>query len=172
MSIKLMNGNERIVDFRIPESTIKEEVKVTTKIEKPVEKEEFDILTSKWTKIFTVALIVIVCVFEFAIPKKSLDERLGNKIGAYEYTHKLPTGEPVYRTVTPRGHEWIVGRDNLDLSLEVYAETGVEGKDFNEVKEADIYPDLVKSLDLIEMEIKLEEERIKEFDKEFLKEEK
>lgn len=171
MSIKLMNGNERIVDFRIPESTIKEEVKVT-KIEKPVEKEEFDILTLKWTKIFAVALIVIVAIFEFAIPKKSLDERLGNKIGAYEYTHKLPTGEPVYRTVTPRGHEWIVGRDNLDLSLEVYAETGVEGKDFNEVKEADIYPDLIKSLDLIEMEIKLEEEKIKEFDKEFLKEEK
>lgn len=171
MSIKLMNGNERIVDFRIPESTIKEEVKVT-KIEKPVEKEEFDILTLKWTKIFAVALIVIVAIFEFAIPKKSLDERLGNKIGAYEFTHKLPTGEPVYRTVTPRGHEWIVGRDNLDLSLEVYAETGVEGKDFNEVKEADIYPDLIKSLDLIEMEIKLEEEKIKEFDKEFLKEEK
>lgn len=171
MSIKLMNGNERIVDFRIPESTIKEEVKVT-KIEKPVEKEEFDILTLKWTKIFAVALIVIVAIFEFAIPKKSLDERLGNKIGAYEYTHKLPTGEPVYRTVTPRGHEWIVGRDNLDLSLEVYAETGVEGKDFNEVKEADIYPDLIKSLDLIEMEIKLEEEKIKEFDKENLQPEK
>lgn len=171
MSIKLMNGNERIVDFRIPESTIKEEVKVT-KIEKPVEKEEFDILTLKWTKIFAVALIVIVAIFEFAIPKKSLDERLGNKIGAYEYTHKLPTGEPVYRTVTPRGHEWIVGRDNLDLSLEVYAETGVEGKDFNEVKEADIYPDLIKSLDLIEMEIKLEEEKNKEFDKENLQPEK
>lgn len=171
MSIKLMDG-QKVVDFRIPETTIKEEVKATKQINTPAEKEEFDILTSKWTKIFAVALIVIVAVFEFAIPKKSLDERLGNKIGAYEYTHKLPTGEPVYRTVTPRGHEWIVGKNNLDMSLEIYAETGVEGKDFNEVKEADIYPDLVKSLDLIEMEIKLEEERIKEFDKEFLKEEK
>lgn len=169
MSIKLMNG-QKVVDFRIPET--KEEVKTTKQINTSAEKEEFDILTSKWTKIFAVALIIIVAVFEFTIPKKSLDERLGNKIGAYEYTHKLPTGEPVYRTVTPRGHEWIVGRENLDLSLEVYAETGVEGKDFNEVKEADIYPDLVKSLDLIEMEIKLEEEKIKEFDKEFLKEEK
>ena len=169
--IKLMDG-KRVVDFRIPEGRTQattKEVKVETK---PKREEEFDILTSKWLKIFAVAIIVIVAICEFAIPKKSLDERLGNKIGTYEYTHKLPTGEPVYRAVTPRGHEWIVGRDNLDLSLEIYSETGVEGKDFNEIKESDVYPDLVKSLDLIEMEIKLEEEKIKEFDKEFLKEEK
>lgn len=164
MSIKLMDG-KRIVDFRV------EEVEVTTKNRKPVEKEEFDILTSKWTKIFCAAIVILAIALHF-IPEKSTDEKLGYNIGNYAYTHKLVTGEPVYRVITPRGPEWIVGRDNLDASLEVYTEAGVEGEDYRNVEESDIYPDLKYTLKEIEKEIEAEEKRIKEFDKENLQPEK
>lgn len=163
--IKIING-EKVTEFRIP----KENTKVNS-VNNSEEEFEFDVLTSKWSKIILVAIIILAAIFMLT-PSKSIDDELGNKIGNYTYTHKLPTGEPVYRMVTPRGHEWVVGRDNLELSLEIYAEAGVEGEDFRQVKESEIFPGLVKSLDLIEMEIKLEEKRIKEFDKEFLNEEK
>lgn len=164
MSIKLMNG-QKVVDFRV------EEVRVTTKNRKPVEKEDTDFFETKWFKIFGAAIIILAIALHF-IPEKSTDEKLGYNIGNYAYTHKLVTGEPVYRVITPRGPEWIVGRDNLDASLEVYTEAGVEGEDYRNVEESDIYPDLKYTLKEIEKEIEAEEKRIKEFDKEFLKEEK
>lgn len=157
MSIKLMDG-KRVVDFRV------EEVKATTKIEKPVEKEDTDFFESKWFKIFAAAIIILAIALHF-IPEKSTDEKLGYKIGNYAYTHKLVTGEPVYRVITPRGPEWVVGRDNLDASLEAYTEAGVEGEDYRNVEESDIYPDLKYTLKEIEQQIEQQEKEVEEFDK-------
>lgn len=50
-----------------------------------------------------------------------------NLIGNYILHHKLPTGEPVFRLTTPRGEEYVVGRENLQFSLDYYRETGVFG---------------------------------------------
>lgn len=171
MSIKLMNG-QKVVDFRVEEI---KEVKVAPKeIEATHVKEDefdFDLFESKWFKILAVVFVIGALALKFGFPEKPLDTRLGYSIGNYEYTHRA-YGKPVYRLVTPRGPEWVSGWDNLQNSLEVYSESGVEGMDYREVKESEIYPDLTKSLEQIEKEIKLEEEKIKEFDKEFLKEEK
>lgn len=96
---------------------------------KPISKDR-DFMDSKWFKLLLIAIAIIILVVKFAFPEKPLDERLGYAIGNYEYTHKTHDGTEVYRLVTPRGPEWVRGRSNLDLSLEVYAEEGRIGEDY------------------------------------------
>ena len=167
MSIKLMDG-KRVVDFRIQETRVKEEVKVTPK-EINENKDDFDLdfMQSKWFRIISIIFILGVLILQFGFPKKSVDERLGYQVGNYEYTHRSH-GEPVYRLNTPRGPEWVRGYENLQTSLEVYAESGVMGADYREVSDKDVFVDLTKSEKEIKAEIEQQEKEVEEFDKENL----
>lgn len=164
MSIKLMNGNERVVDFRV-EKTV-QEVKATKEIEAKSKDDEFDLdfMQSKWFKILAIIFIIGALVLKFGFPEKSVDERLGFQVGNYEYTHRSH-GEPVYRLNTPRGPEWVRGYQNLQTSLEVYAESGVMGADYREVSDKDVFADLTKSEKEIKVEIEQQEKEVEEFDR-------
>lgn len=79
-------------------------------------------------------LLILITFIGCGKEKDPMKERVyGDLVGAYEYTHNLGNGTPVFRLVTPRGPEFVVGRDNLQWSLDVYREDGVYGKDYKEL---------------------------------------
>lgn len=136
-------------------------------VKEEVKDDFFDkFVESKWSKI--IAIILVAFTLMSKVTEKPLDVRLGYKVGDYIYTHRS-YGEPVYRLVTPRGPEWVRGYKNLMTSIEVYAETGVEGEDYRSLKTS-IYPSTSKSLEEIEEEVKLQNKEVEEFNKEFFNE--
>lgn len=83
-----------------------------------------------------VPTIFIYCLVTLIQFNNSQPERMEPGIvGHYEWTHKLPNGERVFKLDTPRGTEWCVGVENLQHSLDKYREDGTFGRPMSETME-------------------------------------
>lgn len=85
-------------------------------------------------KVFGIWVCAIIIGFTYLVISlanvgEARPVRLNNRnlIGNYILHHKLPSGVPVFRLTTPRGEEYVVGRENLQFSLDYYREMGVFG---------------------------------------------
>lgn len=81
--------------------------------------------------------VIILCGFMYTkddgAPKgyKRIYER--ELVGYYQLKYEYADGTPVFEITTPRGVEKVVGRENLQESLDSYRSWGIYGKPHVEV---------------------------------------
>lgn len=81
------------------------------------------------------AIVGAIVVFIIIITATAVIMK-GDKVGDYYFSHTTYT-EEVYRICTPRGWEYVVGKENLFHSLQVYEENGILGTPLKELKKND-----------------------------------
>lgn len=84
----------------------------------------------KFLVVIMVAVLFTACRNDDGCPEgysRIYNEKL---VGYYNLHHDLPDGTPVFLLTTPRGPEYVRGRENLQYSLDVYREEGLYGKDY------------------------------------------
>lgn len=85
--------------------------------------------------IYKISLVLVMAIIFTACGNEGCPEgysRIYNEklVGYYNLHHDLPDGTPVFILTTPRGPEYVRGRENLQHSLDVYREEGLYGKEY------------------------------------------